>query len=159
MERKVYDVQERPKLAVNGALPMTTFFVLNKRDRNGKLMQRPFITILNEMKKQEAEEAKLKQTNSLKGGGRSSSTSKPRDSVVGPVPVPEGHEKPAAAENHPPVAVVKIEEPTPPPTQETIIDGKNFDDQSLQTNETISERNQSTKILGRPIRSRACELL
>ncbi len=47
---------------------MATYFILNKKDRSGKIQSRPFQAVLDSMKKQETEEAKLKQSSSLKGG-------------------------------------------------------------------------------------------
>lgn len=68
LERKTYDVQERPKMTINGSVSIATYFILNKKDRTGKSQPRPFHAVLEQMKKQETEEAKLKQSSSLKGG-------------------------------------------------------------------------------------------
>jgi len=45
---------------------LNTYFVLNKKDRSGITQSRPFQTVLAEMKRQEIEEAKLKQSANLK---------------------------------------------------------------------------------------------
>ncbi len=45
---------------------MSTYFVLNKKDRSGLSHLRPFQIALKEMKQQEIEEAKRKQSTSLK---------------------------------------------------------------------------------------------
>jgi hypothetical protein len=68
LDRKGYDVHERPKMTVNGTVPITTYFILGKKDRAGKAQIRPFQAVLEAMKKQETEEAKIKQSTSLKGG-------------------------------------------------------------------------------------------
>jgi hypothetical protein len=68
LDRKGYDVHERPKMTVNGTVPITTYFILGKKDRAGKSQSRPFQAVLEAMKKQETEEAKIKQSTSLKGG-------------------------------------------------------------------------------------------
>ena len=67
LERKSYEVQERPKMTINGNQTISTYFILNKRDRSGKAIARPFQTVLDDMKRQETETAKLKQSTSLKG--------------------------------------------------------------------------------------------
>ena len=54
-------------MAINGNLSITTYFILNKKDRAGKVLPRPFHTVLEEKKRQETEKAKIKQTSSLKG--------------------------------------------------------------------------------------------
>ncbi|CAF4317000.1 unnamed protein product, partial [Adineta steineri] len=68
LDRKLYDVQERPKMAVNTNTSIGTYFVLNKKDRSGKALTRPFQAVLESLKKQDTEDAKKKQTNVLKGG-------------------------------------------------------------------------------------------
>ena len=52
---------------INGTTSIATYFILSKKDRTGKAQVRPFHAILDAMKKQETEEAKLKQSSSLKG--------------------------------------------------------------------------------------------
>ncbi|CAF1069591.1 unnamed protein product [Rotaria magnacalcarata] len=154
LERKTYDVQERPKMAINGGLTVTTFFILNKKDRNGKVIQRPFQSILKEMKRQETEEAKLKQTNSLKGGlSRPSNSTKAQDNNVVPTTVPASEPPP------PPAIAIKSDDTTAKVTKNATLESKNLDCQSLQTNETISELNNSAKIPSRPVRSKACAVL
>ena len=55
-------------MTINGTISMSTYFVLNKKDRSGNILSRPYKHVLEEMKRQETEEAKLKQTTMLKGG-------------------------------------------------------------------------------------------
>lgn len=68
LDRKIYETQERPKMMSNGSPPLTTYFILNKRDRSGKLQSRPFQQVLEQLKQQEMEEAKTKQSQFLKNG-------------------------------------------------------------------------------------------
>ncbi|CAF5190771.1 unnamed protein product [Rotaria magnacalcarata] len=141
-------------MAINGGLTVTTFFILNKKDRNGKVIQRPFQSILKEMKRQETEEAKLKQTNSLKGGlSRPSNSTKAQDNNVVPTTVPASEPPP------PPAIAIKSDDTTAKVTKNATLESKNLDCQSLQTNETISELNNSAKIPSRPVRSKACAVL
>ncbi|CAF3149719.1 unnamed protein product [Rotaria socialis] len=161
LERKIYDVQERPKLAINGGLTVPTYFILNKKDRSGKVIQRPFQSILSQMKREETEEAKLKQTNSLKGGlPRNSNSAKAKDSSVVPTTIPESERQLVPPEhNAVPAIVIKSDDTTTQVTQNTTGGSKNLDCQSLQTNETISEPNNSAKIPSRSVRSKACAVL
>ena len=69
LDRKLYEIQERPRMALNGSMAMNTYFVLNKKDRSGTIQLRPFEIVLKEMRKEEIEEAKLKQRNNLKENG------------------------------------------------------------------------------------------
>jgi hypothetical protein len=68
LDRKLYEFHERSASATDGLTLTNTYFVLNKKDRAGNLQSRPFQIILEQMKRQEKYEAKLKQANSLTGG-------------------------------------------------------------------------------------------
>jgi len=54
-------------MAINGSAPITTYFVLNKKDRSGKIQSRLFHDVLAEMKRQGSESTKAKQPTDLKG--------------------------------------------------------------------------------------------
>lgn len=50
----------------NGSTIINTYFVLNKKDRFGNSTKRPFHHVLEQLKKQDLEEAKLRQSSRLK---------------------------------------------------------------------------------------------
>jgi hypothetical protein len=90
-------------MTINGTTSITTYFILNRKDRAGKGQPRPFHAVLEQMKKQETEEAKIKQSSSLKGG------------IIANLP-------PVAAPAPPPVVALPprengYAEPAPPPAQ------------------------------------------
>ena len=87
-------------MAINGTVPITTYFILNKKDRAGKGQQRPFQAVLEAMKKQETEEAKIKQSANLKGGN-----------ITIPSPIPT----PAPRENGHPQPPPSLQPQPPPP--------------------------------------------
>ncbi|CAF4524194.1 unnamed protein product, partial [Rotaria sp. Silwood2] len=62
LDRKSYEFEERTKTTINGSLPTSTYFVLNKKDRSGNIQIRPFHQVFEEMKRQEAEENRSKQS-------------------------------------------------------------------------------------------------
>ncbi|CAF3126355.1 unnamed protein product [Rotaria sp. Silwood2] len=163
LERKTYEVQERPKMTINGAITVTTYFILNKKDRSGKVISRPFQAILADMKRQDAEEAKLKQSSSLKGTTAQNSSQ--------PIPKENGFIQSSQSKNDSnslptesnlvqiPTTINKDEDPTTHFMQRSLAKAKLGDEQSLKTAETISEQNNASKLFSRPQRSRACELL
>jgi len=68
LDQKLYEVHERSKTASNNSVPMSTYFVLTKKDRSGVVQSRPFHLVLEQVKRQETKEAKLKQSANLKSG-------------------------------------------------------------------------------------------
>ena len=73
LDRKIYEIQERSKTLSNGSISMNTYFVLHRKDRLGNRHKRPFHTVLEQLKQQELEEAKQRQSNGLKNTQRESS--------------------------------------------------------------------------------------
>ncbi|CAF3538129.1 unnamed protein product [Rotaria sp. Silwood1] len=163
LERKIYEAQERPKMTINGAITITTYFVLNKKDRSGKVVQRPFQAVLADMKRQDAEDAKLKQSSTLKGiTAKSSNQPIPKENGFIQIPQTQIITNTMPTETNvgeTPVITKKNEDPTAQLMQQTLAKPTFDDDQSLKTAETLSEHNNSSKFFNRPQRSRACELL
>ncbi|CAF1080242.1 unnamed protein product [Rotaria sordida] len=163
LDRKTYDVQERPKMTINGALTVTTYFILNKKDRTGKIIVRPFQAVLIDMKRQDAEEAKIKQSMNLKNASI--------QNIVQPVPKENGIIQPPQTQNDTnfmpiesntiptPAIIHKDVDPTAHFVQRSLIKPKLADEQSLKAAESIIEQNNSSKLFHRPHRSRACDLL
>lgn len=89
-------------------MTIPTFFILNKKDRTGKVQTRPFQVVLDTMKKQETEEAKIKQSSSLKGGGAQNPLP-PAPPPMAPAPQPKenGYVQPPPPQYH--------QQPPPPP--------------------------------------------
>ncbi|CAF4080641.1 unnamed protein product [Adineta steineri] len=111
LDRKLYDVQERPKMAVNTNTSIGTYFVLNKKDRSGKALTRPFQAVLESLKKQDTEDAKKKQTNVLKGGNvQNPPPHAPKENgYVHPPPPPQHQYQPPPQQQYqppPPPAIV-----------------------------------------------------
>ncbi|CAF1102878.1 unnamed protein product [Rotaria sp. Silwood1] len=163
LERKIYEAQERPKMTINGAITITTYFVLNKKDRSGKVVSRPFQAVLADMKRQDAEDAKLKQSSTLKGiTAKSSNQPIPKENGFIQIPQTQIITNTMPTETNveqTPVITKKNEDPTAQLMQQTLAKPTFDDDQSLKTAETLSEHNNSSKFFNRPQRSRACELL
>lgn len=175
MERKSYEAQDRSKTSKESGLSMPTFFVLTKKDRAGKVMTRPFHAILEEMKRQETEEAKLKQSSSIKGTQMSKANQQvpkengvarqpPPAAVAAPPPPPaptQNHKNSATIEPIPivPPPVITIKDDDPADILNASMKANNSDDQSLKSPEIISVQNNSTKLFNRQPRSRACEIL
>ena len=183
LERKSYEVQERPKMTINGNVSITTYFILNKKDRAGKVIPRPFQTVLEEMKREDTEKAKMKQTSSLKGtnaGAPAAATVKENGSHLAP-PTLVVPQVPPVPMSEPPVATVaplpSVE--VPPPTVASVpiappvlpvsvkipIEEANGDsstkvhsttDPSLKTFDVITDR---PTMFNRASRSKTCSLL
>ncbi|CAF1609506.1 unnamed protein product, partial [Rotaria sordida] len=66
LDQKLYVFEEHSKMTKNGSLLMNTYFVLNKKDRSENIQIGPFHHVFEEMKRQEIEETKLKQTTIVK---------------------------------------------------------------------------------------------
>jgi len=86
---------------------VATYFILNKKDRSGKIQSRPFQAVLEAMKKQETEEAKLKQSSSLKGGNIQNLP----PSL--PPPLPEAPRENGYVQHPPPPAPIPAPAPMP----------------------------------------------
>lgn len=166
LDRKSYEVQERPKMTINGTMSITTYFILNKKDRSGKGQTRPFQVVLEGMKRQETEEAKMKQSNSLKGGTGPAVPPPPL-----PPPPPEPKENgfvqtpPKPVVNH--TSVEPVDVPVPPKSiriDDTSISNyvqtKLPDEQQIRSSEILNSQQDSTKSYNRQLaRSRACILI
>ena len=150
-------------MTINGSLSITTYFILNKRDRSGKSMQRPFNTVLEEMKRQDTERAKIKQSSSLKGG------SEPNQAAATAPPMVTITENEAPRLPAPMRESVQMS--VPMKTTESDENGSSLDhrtstvqtrvsnDPSVKTFQTINEQNDPTVIFGRQSRSKTCDLL
>ncbi|CAF0750645.1 unnamed protein product [Adineta ricciae] len=185
LDRKSYDVQERPKMPINGTVSIATYFILNKKDRSGKAISRPFHAVLEAMKKQETEDAKKKQSNTLKGGiSQNISIPAPAPAPVAPkengmvqaltanplAPTPKENgidEEPTLKPNVPAIPIeisaptkhVAEDDMTVHLIQNSLMKTSMNSDQLIKTSEVISDRQDSTKSLNRQSRSRACILL
>jgi hypothetical protein len=150
-------------MTINGNVSIATYFILNKKDRTGKVFPRPFQAVLDEMKRQENEDAKKKQSNSLKGGNEQSPPSPvPKENGIAeapPPPVPVENPAPARPiETSAPVKIIPKEEITTH-TQTSITKTTIIDDQPMKSSGMISEPRDSTKSFNRQSQSRTCELL
>ena len=179
LERKSYEVQERPKMTINGNLSITTYFVLNKKDRSGKVITRPFQIILEEMKRQDTEKAKMKQSSSLKGAtiptptcttptvtiNENNSYLVPPTLIVPVAPPPSVYEPlPPSPPAHVPMEIPVTVKPVTSMEDEEVLrmNGdvgtkiRSSNDQSLKTFEVITDR---PTIFTRQSRSKTCALL
>lgn len=113
-------------MTINGTTTIATYFILNKKDRAGKGQVRPFHAVLEAMKKQETEEAKLKQSSSLKAGIQNlpppppptTAAHTPRENgmVESFAPPPAVHHPPPPpAVHHPPPQAYQPPAPVPAP--------------------------------------------
>jgi hypothetical protein len=168
-------------MTINGTTTITTYFILNKKDRAGKGQQRPFHAVLEEMKRQETLEAKLKQSSSLKGGnmpnlppiipttlkenGMIQPPSAPT-SILAPAPAPP----PAAAPVYQNNSNQSIEIPVPKVTrhedvslgypQQPMMKSKMPDEYQMRAPEMMNEQYDPNQAYNAQLqRSRACELL
>jgi hypothetical protein len=96
-------------VTINGSVSIATYFILNKKDRAGKAYVRPFQAVLEEMKRQDTEAAKMKQSSSLKGGNIQNPLPPPPPPVAAAPPPP-----PPAKEN----GVVQPPPPAPAPVHQ-----------------------------------------
>jgi hypothetical protein len=152
-------------MTINGNVSIATYFILNKKDRTGKSFPRPFQIVLDEMKRQETEDAKKKQSNSLKGGNELSPPSPaPKENGLvearpsSPAPSTENPTPARPIEVPVPVKIIPKEEVTAH-TQTSITKTTIIDDQPMKSSGVISEPRDSTKSFNRQSQSRACELL
>ncbi len=167
-------------MTINGTMSITTYFILNKKDRTGKGQVRPFQLVLEAMKKKETEEAKVKQSSSLKGGTipnpaptmhpvvppkENGFIEFPPPPAAAPAPIPTQvmvqHAMPAAPMEIPlPVKPIRYEDVSASHIQNSITKNKIPDEHQMRTSEMMSEQYDSTKPSNRQLqRSRACELL
>ena len=170
-------------MTINGSVSIATYFILSKKDRTGKAQARPFHAVLEGMKKQETEEAKLKQSSSLKGGNiltpplptTSAATSPPPSKENGfaehipppvtPASVPQnvGYGTPPAPIEIPvPMKNVRHDESSSGFTQNSMMRTKMSNEHPMHPAETMSDPYDPNKAYERQLqlqRSRACVLL
>lgn len=170
-------------MTINGTQSIATYFILNKKDRTGKGQVRPFHAVLEAMKKQETEEAKLKQSSSLKAGIiQNLPPIPPPQPTVAAIPVPVSRENgyvepvpPPAPVQAPvyrndgrsesigipaPVKPTRYEEPPAGYAQNSMVKNKYPDENQMRPSEMMSGQYDSPKSHNRQMeRSRACELL
>ena len=161
LDRKSYEVQERPKVTINASTSIPAYFILNKKDRSGKALVRPFVAVLEEMKRKETEDAKLKQSNSLRAANVQNPASRlasKENGLIQPL-VNEKVSGLTSLEVNPasiPTIVTKDEYTTSKADQNFSL--KNSDEQSLKKSD-FNEPEESTKSLNRQARSRTCQLI
>jgi hypothetical protein len=172
LERKSYDAQERPKMNINGNLSITTYFILNKRDRVGKAQARPYQLILEEMKREDIEKAKLKQSSSLKSGAVQNLAG---HTPLAPPPVKiieTSSIQPAPEPVLAPIAVVTQAMPvlvkqqtldddddSYPNSRNSVAQARFSMNPSIQTFAINADTRESVPTLGRQSRSKTCQLL
>lgn len=61
LDRKFYDFDECSQTAINGSPAITTYFVLNKKDRMGIVQTRAFHSVLNQILQQDNSNLERKQ--------------------------------------------------------------------------------------------------
>ena len=164
-------------MTINGTMTIGTYFILNKRDRSGKGQPRPFQVVLDGMKRQETEEAKLKQSNSLKGGPTPAGAPLPPPpsavaSAPAPAPAPAPPKENGFIQAPPeptinytsaehtaisaPLKSIKIDETSIP----TFVQPKLADEQQIRSSEMLNSQQDATKSYNRQLaRSRACILI
>lgn len=166
-------------MTVNGNVTIATYFILNKKDRGGKVIPRPFQAVLDQMKRQDTEDAKIKQSSSLKGTNMPSplppAAAPPKENgyVQQPPPEPAPISAPVPIyqqqvndiRNDPisipvPVKMVRNDEVSSHYVQNPIIKNRMNEEQSMRPPEMMSEQYNSNKSYdGNLQRSRACQLL
>ncbi|CAF3607480.1 unnamed protein product [Adineta steineri] len=169
LDRKSYAVQECQKGALHGSTPIHTYFVLNKKDRAGKLQVRPFHTVLEEIKQQEIEEAKAKKTMKLK--------SIDLEPISLPVPNENGFNQLVIENNSKSLSTEIVPMPESPNINNNNNNNNNNEDvtvqlnqnsepkinnnydQTIKTSEDIKEQRESMKSSRRQSHSRTCELI
>jgi hypothetical protein len=149
-------------MTINGSTPITTYFVLNKKDRSGKTQSRLFNDVLEEMKRQESEGTKAKQPANLKGEDvQDRPRSEPiEDSFIqllsknkSKLITAESVETSVSAKqnNDKNVALLLI--------KNSLSERKVSSDQSTKPSERVSKPRDSMQLLQERSRSRTCELL
>ncbi len=149
-------------MTINGSTPITTYFVLNKKDRSGKTQSRLFNDVLEEMKRQESEGTKSKQPTNLKGEDvQDRPRSEPiEDSFIqllsknkSKLITAESVETSVSAKqnNDKNVALLLI--------KNSLSERKVSSDQSTKPSERVSKPRDSMQLLQERSRSRTCELL
>jgi hypothetical protein len=154
-------------MTVNGTQTITTYFILNKKDRAGKAQPRPFQAVLEAMRRQETEEAKLKQSSSLKGGTVQNPPPQPAAAVAPPAPKENGFIQvpPQSSVNITPTETIEIPVPMKIHHEEHEVihhvqKPKIIQNQPIKTSDVMSEQQDSARTYnGQQSRSKACELL
>ena len=151
-------------MTVNGNLTISTYFILNKRDRSGKVVPRPFQAVLDEMKRQETETAKLKQSSSLKGSNAPDSAAAPppppalppvKETEIAPPPVPKqvSIEMPALNKAD------SIDDDGVYLARDSVVKARPSNGTYGCPFESMSEQRESTATNNSHMRSKTCELL
>jgi hypothetical protein len=153
LDHNLYEVQERPKTTITGSLPMNTYFVLYKKDRLGATRSRPYHLVLKEMKRQEIEDAKIKQSTSLK-----------RESIQNPPLKENGFNRSMiptteSIEISSPVNIDNGEYKSFNFIRNSLSKPKSSNDQQINTSELIGDPRYSKKSQRKQSRSRTCELI
>ncbi|CAF1441756.1 unnamed protein product, partial [Rotaria sordida] len=161
LDQKLYVFEEHSKMTKNGSLLMNTYFVLNKKDRSENIQIGPFHHVFEEMKRQEIEETKLKQTTIVKsakiddslpltsksnGFLQSLSASNSISRLAGSVELTVSNK---INNNH---IISHLAE-------NSITNPRIDNNQSSKMHETTNEPRQSIKSFQGRLRSRTCELL
>ena len=167
-------------MVINGNQQITTYFVLNKRDRGGKVVLRPFQAVLEEVKRQETERAKMIQSSNLKSTANVTATSAaptpipsptiainekalapppatpapvPAQTLAPPVPAPDMVQMPIP-EKH-----IKIEEKQTSLDENIYNNNQSSVDPSIKTLATNGDSVDSSVVPERKVRSRTCAVL
>jgi hypothetical protein len=139
---------------MDGSPPINTYFVLNKKDRLGIVQSRPFHLVLQEIKRQEIEDAKLKQSANLKD--RNVPNHSPKENGFNHSTSPINSKSIESVEI--PMKINNDEDLTLDSIQNSLTTSKRNTDRSIKTSEMMSDTRHSTKSLKRRPRSRTCEL-
>ena len=139
-------------MSSNGSSPISTYFILNKRDRSGNLQTRPFHQVLEQFKGQELEEAKMKQSNFLKNGRHDECPSPRENGSISYSKTIESYQQ---------SNMKKITESDRSSSlgYNSFSKSKVSNGHSTKTNDRSSESQTNGKLPNGQMRSRACEIL
>jgi hypothetical protein len=132
---------------------MNTYFILYKKDRLGAIRSRPYHLVLEEMKRQEIEDTKIKQSTSLKRESIQNLPLKENGFNRSMIPTTE------SIEISSPVNIDNVEDVSFNFIQNSLSKPKSSNAQQINTSELISDSRHSTKSQRKQSRSRTCELL
>ena len=149
-------------MAINGFTLTNTYFVLNRKDRLGNIQSRPFQIALEEMKRQENEETKVKQSTTVKNEdvqNRLPSVQEENGSVQ-LFPKQNSNAIPTKSVEIPIVGKMDNSNNTALHfIRNSLLKNKINNDQSTKPSEVGSEPSDPMKPLHGQSRSRTCELL
>lgn len=138
-------------------MPISTFFVLNKKDRSGNVQSRPFHQVYEEIKRQDTEDAKLKQANNLKGGNILNLLPDiPKDNVFMQLFTSNNAK---SVDSPIPPKTDTTEESTLPLVRQSVPNNVVINEVVLKPDEGVSEPHRPVKSHQRQSRSRTCQLL